>query len=103
APHHLHPGRAHAASGASPKGHMTTVGRPETRQGIRREFMLFSPPSIGEEEIQEAVDTLRSPWITTGPKTRRFEQEFGAAVSAPGALALNSCTARLHTALACLG
>ncbi|HEY2804761.1 MAG TPA: DegT/DnrJ/EryC1/StrS aminotransferase family protein [Gemmatimonadales bacterium] len=82
---------------------MTTVGRPETRQGIRSEFMLFSPPSIGEEEIQEVVDTLRSPWITTGPKTRRFEQEFTSAVRAPGALALNSCTAALHTALACLG
>ena len=38
----------------------------------------FAPPVIGEEEIQEVIDTLRSPWITTGPKTRRFEQEFAA-------------------------
>ncbi len=66
---------------------MTTVGNPRISRATRSEFMLFSPPSIGEEEIQEVVDTLRSPWITTGPKTRRFEQEFGASISAPSALA----------------
>ena len=83
---------------------MTTVGRPESaRRTARKEFMLFSPPAIGEEEIQEVVDTLRSPWITTGPKTRKFEQAFAGSIGAPGALALNSCTAALHTALACLG
>src|SRR5205823_10242998 len=63
----------------------------------RREFLPFSPPLVGEEEIREVVDTLRSPWITTGPKTRRFEEEFSAFVRAPGALALNSCTAAMHT------
>jgi dTDP-4-amino-4,6-dideoxygalactose transaminase len=68
----------------------------------RRAFLPFAPPVIGEEEIQEVVDTLRSPWITTGPKTRRFEEEFAAFVGAPGALALNSCTAAMHVALACL-
>ena len=69
----------------------------------RREFLAFSPPLIGEEEISEVVDTLRSDWITTGPKTKRFEKEFAAYLDAPGALALNSCTAGLHTALATLG
>jgi dTDP-4-amino-4,6-dideoxygalactose transaminase len=69
----------------------------------RRDFLPFSPPLVGEEEIREVVDTLRSPWITTGPKTRRFEEEFSAFVHAPGALALNSCTAAMHTALAVLG
>lgn len=69
----------------------------------RRDFLPFSPPLVGEEEIREVVDTLRSPWITTGPKTRRFEEEFGAFVHAPAALALNSCTAAMHTALASLG
>jgi dTDP-4-amino-4,6-dideoxygalactose transaminase len=64
---------------------------------------LFSPPTIGQEEIDEVVDTLRSGWITTGPKTQRFEREFAHAVGAPAALALNSCTAGLHTALAALG
>jgi len=49
------------------------------------------------------VDTLRSQWISTGPKTKRFENEFAAFLRAPGALALNSCTAALHTALKTLG
>jgi dTDP-4-amino-4,6-dideoxygalactose transaminase len=49
------------------------------------------------------VDTLRSQWLSTGPKTKRFEQEFAEYLGAPGALALNSCTAGLHTALATLG
>jgi dTDP-4-amino-4,6-dideoxygalactose transaminase len=63
----------------------------------------FSPPHIGEEEIAEAIDTLRSGWITTGPKTARFEQEFAATVGAPAALGLSSCTAGLHLALVALG
>jgi dTDP-4-amino-4,6-dideoxygalactose transaminase len=69
----------------------------------RSEFLPFSPPSIGEAEILEVVDTLRSDWITTGPKTKRFEAEFAAAVEARAALALNSCTAALHTAVVTLG
>ena len=69
----------------------------------RRTFLPFAPPVIGQEEIDEVVDTLKSAWITTGPKTRAFEREFAAFVGAPGALALNSCTAGLHTALATLG
>ena len=68
-------------------------------QRRRGAFLSFSPPLIGEEEIAEVVDTLRSDWITTGPKVASFEAEFAAAVSAPAALALNSCTAGLHTAL----
>lgn len=67
------------------------------------EFIPFSPPTIGEDEIREVVDTLHSTWVTTGPKTRRFEDNFMAFVQAPGALALNSCTAALHTALVALG
>jgi len=66
---------------------------------MRDEFLNFSPPSIGEEEIKEVIDTLRSDWITTGPKTKRFEKDFADYVQALGALALNSCTAGLHTAL----
>lgn len=72
-------------------------------RSARHDFLPFNPPLVGEEEIREVVDTLRSPWITTGPKTRRFEEEFAAFVRAPGALALNSCTAAMHTALAVLG
>jgi dTDP-4-amino-4,6-dideoxygalactose transaminase len=71
--------------------------------GARTSYLLFSPPPIGEEEIREVVDTLRSGWITTGPKTARFEREFRDFVGAPAALALNSCTAGLHLALVALG
>ncbi|MBW6394563.1 DegT/DnrJ/EryC1/StrS aminotransferase family protein [Thermus sp. SYSU G05001] len=70
---------------------------------MRKTFLPFSPPMIGEEEIAEVVDTLRSDWITTGPKTKRFEEEFASYLGAPAALALNSCTAALHTALVTLG
>ncbi len=70
---------------------------------MRNTFLPFSPPLIGEEEIMEVVDTLRSDWITTGPKVKRFEQEFATAVKAPAALAVSSCTAALHVALATLG
>ncbi len=73
------------------------------RKTIRSGFLPFSRPLIGEEEIAEVVDTLRSDWITTGPKVKRFEQEFSAFIGAPTALALNSCTAALHVALAALG
>ncbi len=54
---------------------------------------------IGDEEREEVLDTLRSDWITTGPKTKAFEQKFAAFLRAEGALALNSCTAGLHLAL----
>jgi len=70
---------------------------PRPRRGT---YLSFSPPLIGEEEIAEVVDTLRSDWITTGPKVAQFEAEFAARVSAPAAVAVNSCTAALHTALA---
>src|SRR5688500_19707383 len=79
--------------------------RPATMSTVaaRAEYLLFSRPALGEEEIAEVVDTLRSNWITTGPKTKRFEADFAAYLGAPGALAVNSCTAALHTALATLG
>ena len=66
---------------------------------VKNKFIPFSPPWIGREEIAEVVDTLRSDWITTGPKTRRFEEEFRKFVKADAALALSSCTAGLHLAL----
>ena len=70
---------------------------------VREEFLPFALPSIGEEEIAEVIDTLRSGWITTGPKVKRFESEFSVYTAARDALAVNSCTAGLHTALAALG
>ena len=79
--------------------HDTTLLEAEPRRR-RSAHLPFSLPLIGEEEIAEVVDTLRSGWITTGPKVGRFEAEFAAAMSAPAAAALSSCTAALHTALA---
>ena len=62
----------------------------------------FFRPDIGESEIGEVVDTLRSGWLTTGPKVRAFEEMFREAVHARYALAVNSCTAGLHLALEAL-
>lgn len=70
---------------------------------MRSTFLPFARPTIGEEEVDEVVATLRSDWITAGPKVRRFEEAFAAWNGAPAALAVNSCTAALHLALAALG
>ncbi len=70
---------------------------------MRNTFLPFSPPLIGEEEIAEVLDTLRSDWITTGPKVKRFEQEFAEFVGAPAALAVSSATDAMQVALAALG
>lgn len=69
-----------------------------------QEFLPFALPDIGEEEIAEVVDSLRSGWLTTGPKTRRFEEDFAAFIgSGTQAIAVNSATAGLHLALEGLG
>jgi len=69
----------------------------------RNPILPFSQPSIGEEEIAEVVDCLRSGWITTGPKTARFEAEFAAAVGAKHALGFSSATGALHVSMLALG
>jgi dTDP-4-amino-4,6-dideoxygalactose transaminase len=69
---------------------------------MRNSFLPYCLPMIGEEEISEVAHSLRSGWVTTGPKVRRFEQEFAAYVGAKHAIAVNSCTAALHTSLAAL-
>jgi len=63
----------------------------------------FYKPSIGEDEIAEVVDTLRSGWLTTGPKVKQFEREFALYLSHKHAVAVNSCTAALHLALEAIG
>jgi len=70
---------------------------------VRQSFLPFSPPAIGPEEIREVVDTLTSDWITTGPKTTRFESEFASFVGAPKALAVFSATDAMQVGLAALG
>ncbi len=68
-------------------------------------FLPFALPEIGEDEIAEVVDTLRSGWVTTGPKAKRFEDDFGAFLGDPAlhCMAVNSATAGLHLALEALG
>lgn len=63
----------------------------------------FMRPELGDDEINEVLDTLRSGWLTTGSKVGLFERNFAAAVRAPYAIALNSCTAALHLAVEALG
>lgn len=68
------------------------------------EFLPFALPDIGEEEINEVVDALRSGWVTTGPKTKQFEADFKAYLGDEvEALAVNSATSGLHLALEAVG
>jgi dTDP-4-amino-4,6-dideoxygalactose transaminase len=67
------------------------------------EFLPIARPDLGEEEIAEVVDTLRSGWLTYGAKTQRFEAEFKQMVGTRHAVAVNSCTAGLHLALLASG
>jgi dTDP-4-amino-4,6-dideoxygalactose transaminase len=69
-----------------------------------RSFLPFAAPEIGDEEIAEVVDSLRSGWVTTGPKARRFEQDFTAYLGGDvESVSVNSATAGLHLALEALG
>lgn len=70
---------------------------------MRATPLPFSPPPIGEEEIEGVLAALRSGWITTGPRTRAFEAKFREFTGAEAALAVNSGTAAMHIALAALG
>lgn len=65
--------------------------------------VLFSPPDITEREITEVVDTLRSGWITTGPKTKLFEKNIAEFCHTSKAVCLNSATACSEMALRALG
>ena len=70
---------------------------------VRSSFLHPLKHSIGKEEIDEVVDTLKSDWITTGPKTFKFEEIFFEYVNSKYAIAVNSCTAALHLAVIALG
>src|SRR5437660_1356121 len=83
------PGEGHCGSGAH------SVGRDP--------FLVFGAPNIGEDEIREVVDSLRSGWIGTGPKVQRFEEQFARYIGARHAVAVNSCTAALHLSLLVAG
>ena len=71
---------------------------------IKHKFLPFALPDIGEEEINEVVDSLKSGWLTTGPKTKRFEEDFAQYMGeGVQAIAVNSATAGLHLALEAAG
>ena len=66
---------------------------------VRKQSLLPFRHTIDSEEINEVVDTLRSDWITTCPKTHRFEEMFKQYVGCKHAIAVNSCTVTLHSSL----
>jgi dTDP-4-amino-4,6-dideoxygalactose transaminase len=70
---------------------------------MRDELLPFALPDTGEEEVREVEAVIRSGWLTTGARVRRFEREFAAHVGAKHAIAVNSCTAALHLALEAIG
>lgn len=70
---------------------------------MKMSFIPYALPLTGEEEIAEVVDTIKSGWLTTGPKTKQFEKNFADFVSSKYALAVNSATAGLHLGLEALG
>jgi len=66
---------------------------------VREEYLTFGKPYIGQEEIDEVVDTLESRWLGTGPKVTQLEEKFCEYTGADYAVALNSCTAGLHLSM----
>src|SRR5258706_5988134 len=75
----------------------------QVKRSPRATFLPFALPHITQAEIDEVVDTLRSGWLTTGPKTKRFERNFAEYIGSPYALAVNSATAAMHLALDAIG
>jgi len=69
----------------------------------KEKYIIFGSPRIDEEEIQEVVETLRSGWIGTGPKVKKFEEMIQNYLNAKNAVALNSCTAALHLSMLATG
>jgi dTDP-4-amino-4,6-dideoxygalactose transaminase len=74
-----------------------------TEDAMSSEFIPFHRPAIGEEEIRSVLETLRSGWLTTGPKVKTFEAEFASYIGSAHAVAVNSATAAFHLALEAVG
>jgi dTDP-4-amino-4,6-dideoxygalactose transaminase len=66
-------------------------------------FLPFALPDTDDRELAEIREVLEAGWVTTGPKTKKFEAEFAARVGAKHAIAVNSCTAAMHLALEAIG
>src|SRR6478735_12380545 len=69
----------------------------------RQQFLSFQPPAITEEEIEAVAETLRSGWLTTGPRTAELEARMREYLEVDHVLAVSSCTAALHLSLVALG
>ncbi len=70
---------------------------------VRKEYLIFGKPKIGEAEINEVIKVLKSGWIGTGPMEKKFEEDFKYYIGCNHAIAVNSCTAALHLSLLCNG
>jgi len=70
---------------------------------VREKFLTFGSPQILQPEIDEVIDSLKSGWLSTGPKTHRFEKLFKEYIGCRHSLAVNSCTAALHLSMIVLG
>jgi dTDP-4-amino-4,6-dideoxygalactose transaminase len=84
----------------------TPTGRFDVAMGtkkMRDSFLIFGSPVIGEEEIAEVVDSLRSGWVGTGPKVQRFESMLTDYVTVPHCRCVSSCTAALILSMQVLG
>ena len=79
------------------------MSQSETIPSAPATFLPFSQPMFGDEELAEVADSMRSGWLTRGPKTQRFEDMFREYVGAAAAVGVNSATAGLHLACVCLG
>jgi len=77
--------------------------QPVSQRPPRASFLSFQPPAIGDEEIAAVAETLRSGWLTTGPRTAELEERFREYLGARHVLAVSSGTAALHLALLALG
>lgn len=82
---------------------MDLMDRETVKRARREQFLVFGSPLIEEAEIREVVDTLRSGWISTGPKVARFEAMFRDYTGSKHAVAVNSCTAGLHLSMVAAG
>lgn len=66
---------------------------------LKNRYIIFGKPLIGKDEISEIIDTLKSSWLSTGPKTKKFEQEIANYIGVKEVICVNSCTAALHLSL----
>jgi perosamine synthetase len=81
----------------------TFSGKRNPSMKIKEQTIPFHAASVGEDEARAAADVIRSGWLTMGPKTIEFEQNFASYVGARHAIGVSSCTAALHLALEAVG